>query len=351
MKIFLILFSLFFSLLQAKDSYELGDGVQISSLPIYLGGYFSTEYEHTKSSDKYKLDDIALLSYGNYQHFSYMAEIEYKNFYTKKVKDDITLTQKDTSLYVERLYVDYTFNENYMARVGKYLSPIGFWNLLPINVLRDTSSDPISTNIIFPEFTTGLYTAYSNIKDSELKIDIMVQNNEDIDNKYSNYRINKHYGFGISYEKENFTTKINIGYFNKLHRLIDEEYEDDETEEQDEEYTTASNKEQDLYYMLFSAKYDSQNYQFMGEIGHQESPNGLATNYALYIQGLYRITQKHTAIIRVESYDDKVTALQDSSSIFAYTYRPAYPIALKAEYQFHTLKKYDKLLLSFSVLF
>ncbi|WP_457744275.1 hypothetical protein [Sulfurimonas sp.] len=351
MKIVFILFSMFLSLLHAKDSYELGDGVQISSLPIYLGGYISTEYERTKSSDKYKVDDIALLSYGNYQHFSYMAELEYKNFYINKTKDNISFTQKDTSLYVERLYLDYTFNEHYMERVGKYLSPIGFWNLLPINVLRDTTSNPMSTNIIFPELTTGFYTSYTNIKDSELKIDIMLQHNEDIDNKYSNYRINKHYGVGISYEKENFTTKINFGYFNKLHRLIEEDYKENENEESDEYYTTVSNEEQDLYYMLFSAKYDSQNYQFMGEIGRQASPNGPVTNYALYLQGLYRITQKHTAIIRIESYDDEVTTVHDTSSIFAYTYRPAYPIAFKAEYQLHALKQYNKFFLSFSVLF
>jgi len=350
----IILFGVLISLLRADNSYELGDGVQVASLPFYLGGYISTEYRHTKVQDRYKIGDIALLGYGSSNNFSYLTEIEYKNLYTEKQENDTSLVNNDTNLYIERLYVDYTFNENYMARVGKYISPIGFWNLLPINVLRDTTSDPISTNIIFPESTTGLYASYTKFSQTEFKVDVMLQNNEDIDGKYNNYRTNRHYGLGISYAKSQYTFKLNVGYFNKLHSYIDDDGTENEYEEEsdyDDEYIEKSNTVQDLYYILLSAKYENEKYQFLSEIGHQESTNGLTTPYAAYVQGLYRMTPQHMAILRLESYEDKVKNKQDNFAIFGYTYRPLYPIAFKAEYQFHKRPIDNKLQLSFSVLF
>lgn len=354
MRFTVILFFMILNLLQAKENYELGEGIQLSPLPVYLGGYISTEYKKTQNAAKYNIEDIALLSYGNHERLSYMAEVEYKNFYTQKTEDSVVTTEKDTRLYIERLYLEYTFNENFVGRVGKYISPIGFWNLLPINVLRDTTSDPLSTNIIFPEFTTGLYTSYTNYQANEIKIDVMLQNSEDLDDKYSNYKINKHYGLGVSYTQGNLTSKINVGYFNKLHRYVDDEFKKDfkqENEDKEEDYISRSNEEQDLYYVNLGIKYETLNYQILSELGHQESSNGISTNYAFYLQGLYRITPKHTAIFRFEAYDDALTNKRDQFGIFAYTYRPVYPVALKAEYQSHELSKFNKLLISFSVLF
>jgi len=359
MRFTVILFFMILNLLQAKENYELGEGIQLFSLPVYLGGYISTEYKKTQNTAKYNIEDIALLSYGNHERLSYMAEVEYKNFYTQKTEDSVVTTEKDTKIYIERLYLEYAFHENFIGRVGKYISPIGFWNLLPINVLRDTTSDPLNTNIIFPEFTTGIYTSYTNFQENEIAIDVMLQNNEDLDDKYSNYKINKHYGLGISYTQGNLTSKLNVGYFNKLYRYIDDEFEDhpeDDNEvegddDQDDDYISRSNEEQDIYYVNFGIKYETLDYQILSELGHQESSNGISTNYAFYLQGLYRITPKHNAILRFEAYDDAVTNKRDKFGVFAYTYRPIYPVALKAEYQSHELSKFNKLLISFSVLF
>ena len=357
MKLLFIFLTLLITLLNAKESYTLGDGIQAGSLPIYFGAYTSAEYKKSNKEVKYSIEDLAFLSYGNYQRFSYMAEIEYKNLYTQQVKDDVSSQQKDTRLYLERLYLNYAFNDNTALRVGKYISPIGFWNLLPINVLRDTTSDPISTNIIFPEFTTGVYGSFSTIEEDEIKIDVMLQNNDDLDNKYNNYKINKHYGIGITYNHNNFTSKLNLGYFNKLYRLIDEELQTEKTNEteksnkNDDYYEKKSQEEQNLYYINLALKYDTLNYQILSELGHQNSSNGAATTYALYIQGLYRVTLKQSAIVRFEAYDDKVSNTNDTFGVFAYTYRPTYPVALKAEYQLHSLSKFNKVLISFSVLF
>ena len=351
MKIFLLLLSLSLALF-AKERYQLGDGVQIASSPIYVGGYFSLNYRHTQAQDRYQLDDIALLSYASYKKFSYMVEVEYKDLYTKKEYKNNTITTKDTALYLERLYIDYTFNENYRCRIGKYISPIGFWNLLPINVLRSTTSDPVSTNILFPELTTGFYLSYTQFALSNISIDIMLQNNEDLDHKYNNYQMNKHYGIGFTYTKNNFSSKINIGYFNKLHRYQEDDGHDYEEVQEDNHYENENyNTTEDLYYILVSMRYETENLQIQSELGHQESSLSPTTPYAFYLQGLYKVAPHHTAILRLESYNDKIQQKQETFSVFGYNYRPLFPVAFKAELQIHPKFNDNKFLCSLSVLF
>jgi hypothetical protein len=316
--------------LHAEGEYELGKGVQVASLPLYLGGYFSLDYRNMDEEQRYRADDIALLGYGNYEKFSYMAEFEYKSFYVQTKTPDHESVEKDTTLHTERLYIDYNYDENYLLRVGKYNSPIGFWNLLPVNVLRQTTSNPISTDIIFPKFTTGLGASYTAYGEGELHVDLMVQNNEDLDNKYNNYKINEHYGVNVLYEKNEVSLKVNAGYFHKIEAVAQPD---------------------NLYYYLLSAKYDTEKYQLLAELGSQYSKEKTTTPYAGYIQGLYRFTEQHIGSIRVEAYEDNVMNKKDEMAVVAYTYRPLYPVAIKSEYQFHSLSEQNQFLFSLSVLF
>ena len=60
---FFIYIMLVFAFLKA-DNYELGHGYKVSD-KLYLGGYFSVDYSKGESLDKFRLDDVALLAYGN----------------------------------------------------------------------------------------------------------------------------------------------------------------------------------------------------------------------------------------------------------------------------------------------
>jgi len=329
--ILLLIISVLFAQESNKEKqYQLGEGTQVADLPLYFGGYFSLNYRNKNSENKYRLNDIALLAYGDYRKISYMAELEFKKFYSLYERDGNYTSQSDTSLHIERLYIDYNFDENYMLRLGKFNSQTGFWNLLPINVLRATTSNPVSTNILFPTFTTGVYASYSSYEEGEFKIDAMLQHNEDLDSTYNNYTMDEHYAIGTSYIEDTLEFKLNIGMFDSYR---------------------SNHLTQKLYYTLIALKYEEEAYQIMGELGSQSSKEKVTTMYAGYLQGLYRFTEKHAGVLRFESYDDRVTQKKDNFAIFGYTYRPSYPIALKAEYQLHTLNQDNQFLFSLSVLF
>ena len=172
--------------LYANDlKYKLGHGFQLGELPIYVGGYFSFEYEDVFEQDRsLKLDDVALMVYGEYNSFSYMMELEANDMYSE-VYGNEDADEVNEHFHIERLYADYAFNESYTLRVGKYNSLVGIWNRIPINVLRDTSSNPLISTKLFPQFTTGLNLKYSSNKSNDMILNVMMQENEDFDNLIS----------------------------------------------------------------------------------------------------------------------------------------------------------------------
>jgi len=305
---------------QYKYVYEPGNGYKIGSSPIYIGTHFSMDYTHKNGNNEYKINELALFSYGKFEKFSYMADLGYKNLY---VSNSRTFAE-DKTLHIERLYADYDYNDEYKFRVGKYNSPVGFWNLLAVDVLKETTSDPISTSIIFPQYTTGIdvsYASYASYENNDLKFDVMLQHNNDFDSDFNNYKVDKHYGIGISYKRNKYNVKVNGGYFNNL------------------------------YYAHVSAKYETDKYEILSEIGHQTSKEKTTIPYAGYIQGSYKVTPQHIATLRAESYKNNLTSTDDTMAIVGYTYRPYHNIALKSEYQLHSQQKENQLLFSLSAMF
>ena len=320
----------------SAESYEIGNGYQITDTPLYLGGYFSFNYSdyNKENIQETSLDDLALLSYGSYDKFSYMVEMEFKDLYVKRYKNGQKSTTQNRKLYAERLYFDYHLNENFLTRVGKYNSNIGYWNLTPINVLRDTTSSPATASIIFPEYTTGADMSYHLFDSSQLIINLTIQNNHSLDEEYNNFYIEKHFGIGIEYSYDDLSIKLNGGYFHKR--------------EHTQEYV-------DNYYTYLSFLYNHNALKLMGAIGHRDDDKVDAVNIATYLQATYEINSHHYPVVRIEYYDTQMdvenSISKDSNIVLGYTYRPIYPVALKIEYQLHSNRVLDKILASFSVMF
>lgn len=314
------------SLYAQKPDYELGKGIQLGGLPLYLGGYLSVEYEDTNSNEEIlKLDELALILYGEQDHLSYMLELEQEDIYSSSGYNN------SSTLHLERLYLNYGFNENYEITLGKFNSIIGIWNQTPINVLRDTSSNPTITTQLFPKFVSGFEFKYHTFNDHMLTINTMFQKGEDLDrvlNKeiYNNFDIDGHYGAGVSLQQNETVYQLNAGYFELA---------------SGESYS----------YLLGAFKYEQSKYKLQGELGTQFSHGKNTIPYIGYFQGTYTVQEHHEAILRIESYDDRNIKIKDTFAVIGYTYRPYYSVAVKGEYQWHKLKEENELLLSISVLF
>lgn len=315
------------AMLQA-DPYTLGHGVHINDR-LNVGGYFATELQIKDGQKTFTLDDIAVMAYGDINPmFSYLAEVEAIGFYNKNISNgDESGSQK---FHVERLYGDLWLSDSFNLRLGKQITPIGYWNMEPINVLRDMSSNPLYSYLLFPKFITGIdingYIPWSN----GIRYHLFGQKNHDLDEGYINLP-NTHF-FGLSLEKE-FSNEYNYG------GSIGE-------------YITLTS--QRTRYFQANAKYDDSTWQLMSEILMAQSEyKGSDNDYTLsgYIQGMVRYTPEHAFLGRYEHFNDHYSDHEDNIGALGYSYRPLYPVSLKGEYQWHSLNNENRALFSFSVLF
>ncbi len=311
--------------------YTMGEGVQLGESPVFLGGYFSMDYWHNlKGTSELALDDAAVMLYGSRGAWSAMAELEFNDAYRKRWGfEEETVT--DLTLHVERTYIRYEPDEHYRVTLGKFNTPYGFWNLMPINVLRDTTSDPKVVERIVPRFTTGADFDITQCQAG--RFTLMAQVTRDLDYivgnalPYNNFDVDHHFALAYRYAFGSWTLRGNGGYYHN--------------NAEDEQWL----------YGYGGARYDGEAWRLLAEAGYKVSQNGERSTFGAYMQATRRMFERHFAVLRLETVTEYVENSQDHVAVFGYTYRPVFPVALKAEYQWHSRENSDKLMVSLSMLF
>jgi hypothetical protein len=310
------------------EEYQLGRGVQINDY-LNMGGYFSAELESNRQSDSFTLDDVAVMAYGDINPmFSYLTEFEAVGFYHKNLTDGIE--DGDRKFHIERLYGDLWIADAFNIRFGKEITPIGYWNTEPINVLRDTTSNPLYSMLLFPKFLTGIDINGYVPQIEGMKYHLFGQNSRDLDEEYINIQ-NTHF-FGFSVEKEFSLESTGGGSIG--------------------EYITKTH--QRTRFIQANMKYDDAQWQLMSEALVAKSEyNDTQSDYAFsgYAQAMFHYTPEHAIIGRYEYFNDHHSNYKDNIAVLGYSYRPWYPVSLKGEYQWHSQNDENCALFSLSVLF
>lgn len=324
---YLLIFT--FTFLRADD-YQLGHGLKLND-KLNIGGYFSLDYEKGNTKRQFRLDDVAVMAYGNlYPRLSYLVELEAAPFYTKNYTTDTTV--KDTTFHYERMYLNYSFSDEFNIRIGKQITPIGYWNLEPINVLRDTSSNPLYSNQMFPKLLTGIDLYGYLDEDQSFKYHLFMQKNNDLDEDYINIHNEQFFGLSLEYEaSDEFGFGGSVGEF-----VIQEQH-------------------QHVNYMQLDAKYDNYPFKLQTEVAYNAIDNKTldrkSYKFSGYTQGIYNFNMQHAAIGRYEYFDDNEAGLMHHIGVFGYSYRPIYSVSVKSEYQWNSDSDLSKFIVSFSVLF
>ena len=311
----------------AAFGYEPGNGIELTEY-LKVGGYVAAKYEKSDSVDKFLLDDVAVLAYGNISPLSrYLIEMENVGRYQKDFKND--KESESGAFRIERAVFEHSFSSRLKTAVGKMITPVGYWNQTPINVLRDTTSSPFAATSIFPKLITGAQLfGESGIDD--LEYSVCIQQNNDFDEKYNNFAINKFYGGGLTYSINDYLeTKGFVGYFN--------------------ERSDASQRR----FAHLPAKYQKGVIQLLSEAVYSDidAKQKQANSAAAFLQGRYTIGQKHYGVARYEFYYDTLENKREHIGVIGYNYRPIYPVSIKAEYGLSSISKNSRFLCSVSALF
>ncbi len=323
---YILLFIVLTISLVAKD-YEIGYGYKVNDA-LHISGYLSTEYSGSTKSNKFEFDDLALLAYGNLSgKFSYFLELESSSLYKYDLDTDESFNH--SIIHLERAYVDYVFSYRYKIRLGKQITPIGYWNYEPINVLRDTTSNPIYSYRTFPKLLSGI-DVYGRInQDGHLNYHAFIQANKDLDQEALNIKSVYFYGISLKYDLDDL---LSLGGALGTYKIRD------------------TNEVVNLFQL--DAIYKNDRGEIKTELAYNDIRNDVSNvsnqSFIGYIQGKYYINDKEALVSRYEYINEKTIG---HIGVLGYSYRPIYPISIKTEYQIHSDNSHNKVLISFSVLF
>jgi len=139
---------------QASD-YQPGQDWHVPGTNIGVGGYGALSYENQSNGHaSVAIDEVSLLLHwendGRVRLFGELS-LESPLVYAPAAGQ---LTGQ-SYLALERLYGDFLYNERVSIRIGKFLTPIGRWNVIHADPLVWTTSRPMITERAFPTNTTG----------------------------------------------------------------------------------------------------------------------------------------------------------------------------------------------------
>lgn len=134
--------------------YQLGQGLAFPQQGLRIGGYSSIQYadlEHQPTA--LSVQDLSLFLTKEFG-------ARWKLFSEMEIGDALTITADSTSTSgadfdIERLYADYHAYQGVTLRFGKFLTPVGQWNLIHADPLVWTVSRPLSTSAAFSRHATG----------------------------------------------------------------------------------------------------------------------------------------------------------------------------------------------------
>ncbi len=285
----------------------MGRGLKIEPFRMTLGGYITLIMEKVRTRSSLELSEVALLLYGTpLKRVSYFTEIEGIGLWNSEEG----FPREGRYPQVERLYVEVKAQEWLNIRVGKFITPIGLWNLYHIDVLKWTASDPEVAVSFYPRFTTGLMI-YGDLSHG-VSYSLFFQENRGISEGLNNFLSRKVRGIDVKVELgKKVLAGLNGGEF--------------ELERRGEK----------LSFLGAYASVDLGRAEIWSEAmyGTEEEPyySGKEHRIAFYLQGTYRVFKGNYMVARFDYLEDLSEGRGGGYLVLGWNFRPVYYFSLKIE--------------------
>ncbi len=157
-----------------RPHYDAGRGLHFGDSGLILGGYTSVGLLHDEGRpSEIKVDDLSLfIMMRASDRLSFFSELEFEDLAT--VDTNGRAGHPNERFQAERLYGDFSFSDQLEVRVGRFLTPVGRWNVIHAQPLVWTTSRPVVTEVPFDKNTTGVMFS-GNLLDGRLSYDLFGQ--------------------------------------------------------------------------------------------------------------------------------------------------------------------------------
>jgi len=187
----LILSSYLFSLNVKSDEnteyYSQADELTLSNWEVSSYIKVLADIPTDDRSSEVELDDLSLFISGNLNKwFNPFVEAEYFSGTLWQKQGDNKFT--DGEFIFERLYNDFMLTSATKIRVGKFLAPVGYWNLIHAAPLVWTINRPASSTYSYSNYITGIEYGYEFDAYTGSRLDLYAQ----LTNEFNPKPLTKH---------------------------------------------------------------------------------------------------------------------------------------------------------------
>lgn len=291
--------------------YHLGQGLRVADTGLTIGGYGTIQYEDPHNRPRrFAASALSVfLSWDTGTRVHFFSELELEDFAV--AQEGRSFGSRSRPFELERLYADVYVSEAFVFRLGKFLTPIGRWNLVHPDPLVWTTSRPLATFRSFGLDTTGGmlygtfptfgreldYSAYAEVTD-ELHPD----QREGPFSEAAGFHVVSHLG----------STELGVSY-SSFKR---------EEEHQEREH---------LFGMDFF--WTRQRFELTGEFIYRLGDRGPdADEWGLFAQGTVPLSDRLFAIGRYEFFAARGPLPGMHLWVAGLAFRPLPPLIVKAEY-------------------
>jgi hypothetical protein len=291
--------------------YAPGRGLHVGHTGLALGGYADAVLTRNEGGPaELAADDVSLfVIWDPIAYFHFFSELEGEDLV--HVDDHGQGGTNESTFVVERLYGDVTASDRVTLRVGKFLTPVGRWNVIHAQPLVWTTSRPLTTLVPFDAHTTGAMLFGSLLSDDT----------------------------GVTYS-------VYGQFVNSLDPQADQPYASDRSAGLRLAYSPlaewsvgasylASRTQGEWDHLLgVDTLWQHGALELMGEGVVEEGSGDLGWQWGFYLQPVLRVLPRTYLVGRYEHFAQRAPASQVNLIVTGLAFKPVPYVVLKAEYLF-----------------
>ncbi|MDP3876131.1 MAG: hypothetical protein Q8Q50_04040 [Methylobacter sp.] len=294
------------------NNYRLGGGYLIGESGLRIGGYSEVKTAVPRAAPwHFEVSDLSLfLTWDNGSRLHFFSELEAGDLLSANQHQ--SLGTQDVHFEFERFYLDTLVSNNLTVRLGKFLTPIGQWNLIHAAPLVWTTSRPVATNNLFSTHASGLMLHGSvSVADRLLEYSVYGDLSERIDPHRSSNPFEHALGGHLRYA---LTDSLQIaGSFASF---------------------VLNNEPSKRFYLAgFDLAWTYQKFELSSEIAYRTGDHAtIKDSWQGFVQSVMPLSQQWFAIGRYELFEQPSDKM-GQVGLLGIAYKPLPPLVLKLEYQ------------------
>ncbi len=296
----------------ADDTYRLGSGYPIKETGLRIGGYANVQTSLPRAGSWYSgISDLSLfLTWDNDSRLRFFSELEAGDILNAGKRP--SPESPSAHFEFERLYFDYLVNNSLTVRLGKFLTPIGQWNLIHAAPLVWTSSRPVATENLFSTNASGLMLHGSvSVANRQLEYSVYGDISENIDPHRSKNPFENALGAHLRYFL-NDTLQVGASFANfVLNDLRPTRY----------------------YLSGLDVTWSYQQFELSSEVVYRTSDHAnIGSTWQGFIQNVIPLSRHWFVVGRYELFEQTLDKTGQAGTL-GLAYRPLPPLIWKLEYK------------------